>query len=115
MKIISGVLLLVSVYFSWQHGWAGLAQKFTPEQAKLMTELGFNKPLLYVTSLVNLAAAGLVLLPQTFLVGNLLNAAGVLLLLALALHTGNLRMAALEIPFLLVPLALLWLKHPLAQ
>ncbi|MDF7813901.1 hypothetical protein [Hymenobacter sp. YC55] len=115
MKIISGLLLLVSVYLSFQHGWAGLAQNFTPEQANLMAELGINKPLLTVTSSVSLAVGVLLLFPQTFLVGNLLSAAGVLLLMGLALNTGNLRLAAIEVPFLLLPLALIWLKHPLAR
>lgn len=115
MKIVSGLLLLVSVYLSFQHGWGGLAQNFTPEQAKLMAELGFNKTMLYVTSSVSLAVGVLLLFPQTFLLGNLLSAAGVLLMIGLALNTGNLRLAAIEVVFLLLPLALIWLKHPLAR
>ena len=64
--------------------------------------------------MVSLAAA-LLLFPPTILLGNLLSAAGILLIMALALHVGNLRLAAIEIPFLLPPLALIWLKHPLAK
>lgn len=48
------------------------------------------------------------------LLGNLLSAATVLLM-GLVLNVGNLRFAAIEIPFLLLPLALIWLKHPLAK
>jgi hypothetical protein len=32
-----------------------------------------------------------------------------------ALRVGNLRLAAIEVPFLLLPLALIWLKHPLSR
>jgi len=69
-----------------------------------------GKPLMYVASLTTVR---LLVFPPTFLWGNLLNAATVLLLLGLALNVGNLRLAALEIPFLLLPL--IWLKHPLAR
>ncbi|WP_083325874.1 hypothetical protein [Hymenobacter coccineus] len=66
-------------------------------------------------SWLNLPVAGLLLFPATFLAGNLLNAAGILLIMGYALQTGNLRTAALEIPFPLLPLGLLWLRHPLAK
>ena len=117
MKTVSGLLVLVSVYLSVRHGWAGLTQTFKPAEAKMLADLGFTKPSLYVVSVASLASALLLQFPPTFLLGNLLNAAVILLMLALALHVGNLRLAAIEIPFLLLPLALalIWLKHPLAR
>lgn len=115
MKLVSGLLLLTSIYLSFRHGWAGLTQNFKPKEARLLAELGINRPLQYVVSVVSLATVLLLAFPATFLWGNLLNAATVLLMMGLALHVGNLRLAALEIPFLLLPLALLWLKHPLAR
>ena len=113
MKIVSGLLLLVSVYLNVTHGWAGITQNLKPAEAQMLTELGFTKALLYGFSVYNLAVAGLLLFPATFWLGNVLNAFGFLLLMALALHVGNLEIAAVEIPFLLLPLALIWLKHPL--
>ncbi|MBC8085504.1 MAG: hypothetical protein H7Z21_20080 [Hymenobacter sp.] len=115
MKIISGVLLLVSVFLSVQHGWAGITQTLKPAGAELLAGLGFTKSTLYAFSVYTLAVAALLLFPQTFFLGNLLNAAGFLLLAALALRTGNLRLAATELAVLLLPLALIWLKHPLAK
>lgn len=115
MKIVSGLLLLVSVYLSARHGWAGITQTFKPAEAKMLADLGFTKFSLYVVSVASLAAALFLLFPPTFLLGNLLNAAVILLILALALHVSNLRVAAIEIPFLVLPLALIWLKHPLAK
>ena len=113
VKLISGLLLLISVFLSIQHGWAGITQTLKPAQAQLLAGLGFTKPTLYVFSLYTLAVAGLLLFPQTFFLGNLLNAAGFLLMLSLALRTGNLRLAATEIAILMIPLALIWLRHPL--
>ena len=115
MKIISGLLLLVSVYLSVQHGWAGITQTLKPAEAEMLAGLGFTKPTLYAFSVYTLAVAGLLLFPQTFFLGNLLNAAGFLLLAGLALRTGNLRLAATELAILLLPLVLIWLKHPLAK
>lgn len=114
MKIISG-LLLTSIYFSFRHGWAGLTQNFKPSEAQLLADLGMGKPMMYVVSVASLATVLLLVFPPTFLWGNLLNAATVLLMMGLALNVGNLRLAALEILFLLLPLALIWLKHPLTR
>ena len=115
MRIISGLLLLVSVYLSARHGWAGITQTLKPAEAQLLAGLGFTKSTLYAFSLYTLAGTVLLLFPQTFFLGNLLHAAGFLLLATLALRTGNLRLAATELSILLLPLILIWLRHPLAK
>ncbi len=115
MKIISGLLLLVSVYLSVRHGWAGITQTLKPAEAEMLAGLGFTKPTLYAFSIYTLAVAVLLLFPQTFFLGNLLNAVGFLLLATLTLRTGNLRLAVTELAVLLQPLALIWLKHPLTK
>ncbi len=76
---------------------------------------GIGKPALLGLSWLNLLVAGLLLFPPTFFAGNLLNAAAILLIIAYALKAGNLKTALLEVPFLLLPLLLIWLKHPLAK
>jgi hypothetical protein len=38
-----------------------------------------------------------------------------LLIMALSLKTGNLKTALIEIPFLLMPLVMIWLGHPLKK
>jgi hypothetical protein len=55
------------------------------------------------------------LFPQTFFAGNLLGAAVILLIVALALNAGNIKMALIEVPFFLMPLILIWLGHPLKK
>jgi hypothetical protein len=115
MKIISAILLLISVGLSIRHGWAGVTNTMSPEAEQMIGSLGIGKPILYALSWLNLAIAVLLLFPQTFFWGNLLNAAVILLIMAYALRTGNLRTAAIEIPFLLLPLVLIWLKHPLVK
>lgn len=43
---------------------------------------------------------------------NLLNAIAIVVIMALAVRAGNFRMVMVEIPFLLMPLVMIWLKYP---
>jgi len=110
MKIISGVLILITAFLSFKHGWEGLTNK--PETVNMLMELGIGEIGGKVMSVLTLAVGLLILFPQTFFAGNLLNAAVILLIMALALKTGNLKTALIEIPFLLMPLVMIWLGHP---
>ncbi len=88
-----------------------------PETSDMLTELGLgtNRTILYLISVLTLSVALLVLFPQTFFAGNLINAGIILLIMALSLNVGNLKTALLEIPFLLIPLVLIYLGHPLKK
>jgi len=110
MKIISGVLILITVFLNVRHGWAGLMMK--PETVSMMEQMGISKQLSIVVSVVTLAGACLVLFPQTFFIGNLLNAVVILLIMCLALQAGNVKTALIEIPFIAMPLVMIWLGHP---
>ena len=114
-KFISGVLILVTVYLSAKHGWGGITGNVKPEEAAMMDGLGISKPVLRVLSVFTLAVAVLVLFPQTFFLGNVINAVTILVIMAYAFQSGNLKVALIEVPFLLLPLLLIWLKHPLAN
>jgi hypothetical protein len=113
MKIISGALILITAFLSFKHGWEGLTNK--PEAVKMLTELGIGELGGKVMSVLTLAVGLLILFPQTFFAGNLLNAAVILLIMALALKTGHVKTALIEIPFLLMPLVMIWLGHPLRK
>ena len=115
MKIISGVLILITAFLSFKHGWTGLSGNVKPEEAKMMTDLGFSKPFMLVVAVLSPAVGVMVLIPQTFFWGNLLNAFMILLIMAFVLRTGHPRIALIEIPFLLMPLALIWLGYPLKK
>jgi hypothetical protein len=56
----------------------------------------------------------LIPVPQTFVAGCVLTAALILTLLILFLNAGEVKPALIEIPFLLIPLVLICLKHPFA-
>jgi hypothetical protein len=64
---------------------------------------------------VTLVSAVLILFPRTFVTGNFLMAAAILLILCLQLSLKDLRGAAIELPFLLMNLIAIYLQHPLAK
>src|SRR5882757_3262414 len=110
MKIISGILILITVFFSFKHGWAALTMKY--DESEAFSKLGINKPVLYVVGILTLLVGVFVLFPPTFFAGNVINAVLILFILALQLRAGNVKAALIEIPFLLLPLVMIWLGHP---
>jgi hypothetical protein len=54
----------------------------------------------------------MLLFPQTFFISNVLHAVTIVLIMALSLRAGNYRIALMEIPFLALPLIMIWLKYP---
>ena len=111
-KIISAVLVLVTAFLSFKHGWAGVTNSLSPEETKMLSDLGIGKSLMMVISVASLAVGVMVLVPQTFFIGNFLNAVTILLIMSLSLKTGNYKTGLMEIPIFLMPLILIWLGHP---
>jgi len=112
MKIISIILTLVSAFLSVKHGWDAFQASNNPEQLKMMADLGIGKAYAPVFGVVMIIVGLLIFFPQTFFISNLLNAISIVLIMALALNVGNTSMALMEIPFLAMPLVLIWLKYP---
>jgi phage shock protein PspC (stress-responsive transcriptional regulator) len=115
MKIISGILIALTIYLNARHSWSGLTNSMKPAEAKMLSGLGISQMFNIPIGLVSLAVCVLVLFPKTFFIGNLLHATIILLIMALALQTNNLKIVLIEIPFLLLPLLLIWLGHPLKK
>ena len=111
-NIISLILLVVSVALSFKHGWDTFNYKKNPASLKMMTELGISESIVPLFAFITFVVGILLLIPRTFFLGNVLNAFSIVLVMALALRAGNYKMALLEIPFLALPLVMIWLKYP---
>ena len=111
-NIISLVLLAVSVFLSFKHGWDTFNYKKNPESLKMMMELGISESFIPVFGALTIVVGVLLLIPKTYFLGNLLNAMSIVLIMALALRAGNYKIALMEIPFLALPLIMIWLKYP---
>jgi hypothetical protein len=115
MKIISGILILITAFLSLKHGWEGLAATQKPGEPDMMAALGIGKNMGYALGVISIAIGIMVLFPQTFFVANLVNALVIVLIMALALRAGVVKTALMEIPFLVIPLVLIYLGHPLKK
>lgn len=111
-SIISLVLLLVSVYLAFSHGWSTFNYKNNPESLKMMNQLGISEAMIPFFGGLTILVGVLLLFPKTFFLGNLLNAISILIIMALAIRAENFIMALMEIPFLIMPLVMIWLKYP---
>jgi hypothetical protein len=54
MKIISGVLILITVYLNVKHGYSGMSNNLSPEEVKMMSDLEIKKPLLLAICIFSL-------------------------------------------------------------
>lgn len=111
-NIISALMLLISVTLSFKHAWDTLHYKNNPESVRMMESLGISEPFIPYLACVAIAVGILLLIPYTFFLGNMLNATLILMIMGLALRAGNYRMALIEIPFLVMPLVMIWLRYP---
>lgn len=111
-SIISLLLLLVSAGLSLKHGWDTLNYKKHPQSLKMMNELGISETMVPFFGGITILVGVLLLIPKTFFLGNMLNAVSIVIIMALALRAGNFKMALMEIPFLILPLVMIWLKYP---
>jgi hypothetical protein len=111
MKIISIVLLLASAFLSIKHGWDAF-QPASVEQADMMTILGVTKSTMPYFGVFSILIGLMLFFPQTFFISNVLNAVTIVLIMAMSLRAGNYKIALIEIPFLALPLIMIWLKYP---
>lgn len=111
LKIINTVLILVSVFMGFKQGYAMFSGK--PEMMEMFGKWGFGKTGLMINGAVTILAAILILFPKTFVWGNFLMAAGILLIICFHLLDKDLKGVAIEIPFLLLSLLIIYLQYPL--
>jgi hypothetical protein len=113
LKILNAALILFAVFMGIKQGWAMLNGK--PEMLDMFTKWNIGKTGVMLFGAVTLLSALLILYPGTFLWGNFLMAATILLIICFHLLNKNLKGAAIELPFLLINLVIVYLQHPLAK
>lgn len=111
IKIVSAILSIVAVIMGVKQGFAMCASK--PEMLEMFSKWGFTKSAVLINGIVTILSALLILFPKTFIWGNFLMAVGILMIICFQLANKDLNGAVVEIPFLLLNLLLIYLKHPL--
>lgn len=111
IKIINSALILFAVFMGMKHGWNMLNAK--PEMLEMFGKWNLHKNFVIANGAVTLLSAMLILFPKTFVWGNFLMALGILLIICMQLLHKDLKGAAIEVPFLLLNLIIIYLQHPL--
>ena len=111
VKYLNIVLILVAVFMGFKQGWAMLSGK--PEMLEFFGKWNFNKSAVMVVGAITILSAILIVIPRTFVWGNFLMAAGILMILCFQLLDRDLRGAAIELPFLLLNLLIIYLQYPI--
>ena len=119
IKILSSVLILLALYMGIKQGWAMLSGK--PEMVDMFNKWSVGKLALSFVGAVTIIGAVLILFPQTFLWGNFISAAVILLIICFHLNETSISTAerlkgvAIELPFLLLSLIIIYLQHPFSK
>lgn len=112
LKLIASVLIALAVFMGGKQGWAMLSLK--PQTVALFSTWSWSPMAIRLNGIVTLLSTLLILFPRTFIWGNFLMAAGILLISCFHLFHRDLKGVAIEIPFLLLNLLIIYLGHPLA-
>lgn len=113
IKILNSILMLVAVFMGLKQGYAMLTTK--PEMVEMFSKWNFNKTGLMINGAITMLSALLILFPKTFVWGNFLMAAGILMIICFHLLDKDLKGVAIELPFLLLNLLIIYLQHPLSK
>ena len=96
-----------------KQGYAMFSAK--PEMLEMFNKWGFSKTAVMINGAITMVSALLILHPKTFVWGNFIMAAGVLMIMCLHLLDKDLKDALIELPFLLLNLIIIYLQHPLSK
>jgi hypothetical protein len=113
IKIINAVLILFAVFMGLKQGWAMVSAK--PEMLEMFGKWNFTKTAVMINGSITMLSAVLILFPRTFLLGNFLMGAGILMIICLELLHKDLKGAAIELPFFVLNLLIIYLQHPLSK
>ncbi|MCB9307086.1 MAG: DoxX family protein [Lewinellaceae bacterium] len=110
-KILNSVFIIFAVYMGIKQGWAMFSAK--PEMIDMFDRWQFGKTGVQTMGAITMLSALLILLPASFLWGNFLMAAGILLIICFHLWHNDLKGVIVELPFFLLNLVIIYLQHPL--
>jgi hypothetical protein len=112
-KVISGILILITLYIGIKQGWPMITGG--SEMLNMLSNWSIGATMATIMGVLTLGAAILVLFPKTFSYGNIITVIVIIYVIISQLINNDLNAAIIELPFLIMPLVLLYLGHPLAK
>ena len=113
LKIINGLLILFAVFMGIKQGWAMVSGK--EEMLAMFGKWQFTKTGVIIFGIVTILSSVLILHPKTFVWGNFMMAASILLIICFHLMVKDIKGAAIGLPFFLLNLVIIYLQHPLRK
>jgi len=113
IKVINGLLMLAAVFMGLKQGFSMAAGK--PAMLEMFGKWGFGTYGVIAFGIVTMLSAVLIVFPKTFVWGNFLMAAGILMIMCFQLLNKDLKGFGIELPFLLLNLIIIYLQHPLNE
>nr|WP_315027685.1 DoxX family protein [uncultured Chryseobacterium sp.] len=110
IKIINSILILGAVFMGFKQGIAMLSAK--PEMVEMFEKWGINKTGLMINGTITVLASVMILFPRTFVWGNFLMAAGILLIICFHLMNKDIKGVIIELPFLCLNLLIIYFQYP---
>ena len=110
IRIFSIALLIIVITMGLKQGWAMLSG--SAPMLDMFKAWHFSPSAVRALGMLTLASSFMLLFPQTYLLGNIMMATAILLILCLQLSSANLKGAAIELPFILLNLLLIYFQYP---
>lgn len=110
-KIISLLLLVMTVGLHFKHGWDAF-HKPTFQQLNMVSKLGLEESAIPYIGVCVILLGVILLIPKTYFIGNILNALVIIMIISFAIKAGNYKMVLFEMLFLTIPFLMIWLKYP---
>lgn len=111
IKFINIILIAVAVFMGIKQGWAMISAK--QEMIDMFGKWDLSQTGVLILGGFTVLSAFLILFPQTFVYGNVLMAATILLIIGFHLHDTDWKGVMTELPFFLLNLVIISLKYPL--
>lgn len=113
IKIINCILILFALYMGIKQGTAMLTGK--QEMMNIFSKWNFSKTSIAVLGFFTILGAVLVLFPKTFIWGNFITAACIMVIIVFHLHDKDLKGVLDELPFFLLSWIIIYLQYPLSK
>ena len=113
LKVINALLILFAVFMGIKQGWSMASGK--EEMLAMFSRWQFTKTGVMIFGIVTILSSVLILYPKTFIWGNFMMAGSILLIICFHLMDKDIKGAAIELPFFLLNLIIIYLQHPLKK
>lgn len=113
LRILNIALILFALFMGLKQGWAMVSGK--TEMIDLFSKWNIGRTGVQVIGVITIAGALMMLLPKTFVWGNFIMAATILMIIAFHLSDRDWKGVAIELPFFLLSLIIIYLQYPFSK